>query len=295
MTTAEMTPSLLRRTLLATALSAIGLAATGSAAAARSIAPALVDLRVVDRETGREARIWRHGGRLFVAGRPGARYSLRIRNNIAERLLVVVSVDGVNVITGETAGYDQKGYILRPYVSADISGWRKSDREVAAFTFAPQSRSYASRTGRPHDVGVIGVAAFTERRPAPLAVERSRRYEDRADLVEEEMAVTAQAPAVAPPPASVRSAPMPQSAPQSARRSERLGTGHGAREWSPISTVAFERASSQPQYVSRIEYDSYDNLVARGVIPRSHPRPDRPRPFPSTPDEGYVPDPPYGR
>jgi hypothetical protein len=57
-----------------------------------------------------------------------------------------------------------------------------------------------------------------------------------------------------------------------------------------VGTVAFERATSYPQFTSQIEYDSYDNLVARGVIPRGQPAPSRPRPFPTEP--GYVPDPP---
>ena len=126
-----------------------------------------VDLSVVDRDTGQALRLWRHDGRLFVAGRPGARYSLRVANHTDDRVLVVLSVDGVNILTGETASYDQRGYVFRPYESYDLSGWRKSDTEIAAFTFAPLPQSYAARTGRPGDVGVIGMAVFKERIPDP--------------------------------------------------------------------------------------------------------------------------------
>ena len=67
------------------------------------------------------------------------------------------------------------------------------------------------------------------------------------------------------------------------------GTAHGAREYSVSTVVPFERATSYPQQVQRIEYDTYANLVAGGVI-RPAWRPDRqPRPFPGA---GYVPDPP---
>src|SRR4051812_33301917 len=98
MTTTKHTgPSLRRRTILAAAVSAIGLI---GAARAEAIAPALVDLQVVDRETGETARVWRRAGRLYVVGRPGARYSLRVTNNSPGRVLVVMSVDGVNVLTG---------------------------------------------------------------------------------------------------------------------------------------------------------------------------------------------------
>ena len=37
---------------------------------------------------------------------------------------------------------------------------RLSDSEVAAFVFASLPQSYAARTGRPGDVGVIGLAAW---------------------------------------------------------------------------------------------------------------------------------------
>jgi hypothetical protein len=281
--------ALLRRTVLAGALSAIGLAAAVEAQAQ----PPLVDLQVINRETGQAARVWRHAGRVYVAGQPGARYSLRVTNNTSGRVLVVMSVDGINIITGETAGFGQRGYVFAPYESYEVSGWRKSNTEVAAFAFAPLPRSYAARTGRPADVGVIGIAAFTERRVAPRtsapAVAPQSREESASDVVED---VVVTGSRLAPPALAAQAAPSPESA----RRSEKLGTEHGAREWSVANTVAFERATSYPQLVSRIEYDSVENLMAIGVIPRSSPPPPRPRPFPSSPDRhGYVPDPPYGR
>ena len=287
MTTTEAKTSLRRRTVLAAAAAAMGLAVVGSSEAA---GPELVDLQVIDRETGEPARVWRHGGRLFVAGRPGALYSLRVTNNTPGRVLAVMSVDGVNILTGQTAGYNQRGYVFGPYETYDVSGWRKSDSQVAAFTFAPLSRSYAARTGRPNDVGVIGVAVFEERvyHPPVAAVSPAlpRSYES-ADQVE---GLVVQGSPAAPPPPTVSTAPSAQ-----ARRSERLGTAHGQREWSQVTTVPFERATSYPRFIRQIEYDSHDNLVARGVIPRYRPRPTPPHPRPFPQDNGYVPDPPYGR
>lgn len=291
MSTTHSTLSTLgRRTFLAGAVAAAGLCASSHAQADGSD---LVSLQVIDRETGRSAPVWRHAGRLYVAGRPGARYGVRITNNSGGRVLVVMSVDGVNVLTGQTAGYDQKGYILRPYVSADVNGWRKSDTQVAAFTFAPLSNSYAARTGRPGDVGVIGIAVFTERSRESIAIGPAMpEYRGRAaNAYPEEAQARVQS---APPPVVAPAAPSARrAAPESAQTSERLGTGHGAREWSTARTVAFERASAYPQFTSQVEYDSYENLVARGVIPRYRPAPpSRPRPFPTEP--GYVPDPPRG-
>jgi len=302
-----------RRTVLATAIAMIGLTAAASAFADP------VDLTVVDRETGQPLRVWRHHGRLFVAGEPGARYSLRVTNHTDGRVLVVMSVDGVNILTGETAGYDQRGYVFRPHESYDVSGWRKSNTEVAAFTFAPFSDSYAARTGRPSDVGVIGMAVFKEQVaiPAPMAMAPAIQpdWRDQADRGSSAPApadaarraipapsAALAAPPAPPPPPPLNIPPAPRAAPASRamtssllaeRQDEKLGTAHGAREWSVVNLTAFERATSYPQFTRQIEYDTYDHLVASGVIAPTRYGENRPRPFPSDPDgAGFVPDPP---
>ena len=144
MATWYRTKIVLRATLLAAAVAGAG---CGAPTAYASAYP--VDLQVVDRDTGQVLRVWRHGERQFVAGQPGDRYGLRVSNNTDGRLLVVLSVDGLNILTGETASYDQRGYVFRPHETYDLTGWRKSDTQVAAFTFAPLPQSYAARTGRP--------------------------------------------------------------------------------------------------------------------------------------------------
>ena len=123
----------------------------------------LADVRIINRDNGEILPFYRHQGELWIAGEPGARYAVELYNRSRRRLLNVVSVDGVNVISGESAAFDQAGYVLTPGQRYDVSGWRKSRREIAAFEFTRLSRSYAARTGRPDDVGVIGVAVFRER------------------------------------------------------------------------------------------------------------------------------------
>ncbi|EFK95560.1 conserved hypothetical protein, partial [sediment metagenome] len=44
-----------------------------------------------------------------------------------------------------------------------VQGWRKDLNRTAAFYFSDPQASYAARTGRPDDLGVIGVALFRER------------------------------------------------------------------------------------------------------------------------------------
>lgn len=299
--------SLRRRTVLATAIAMVGLAGAAGAYAD----PDPVDLKVVDRDTGQALRVWRHQGRLFIAGEPGARYSLRVTNHTEGRVLVVLSVDGVNILTGETASYDQNGYVFDPHESYDLNGWRKSTTEVAAFAFAPLPQSYAALTGRPVDVGVIGIAVFKERVAVPLpeaeAPPNRPQWRDDAGRIP---SGAADAPimrrAMPAPPLAIAPIAAPIAAPSSAaaaqnqfsgglerRREERLGTAHGAREWSVVNMTTFVRATSYPQSIRQIEYDTYANLVACGVIPPSRNGEHRPRPFPLNPDgAGFVPDPP---
>lgn len=242
--------------------------------AAASAAQAQVQLEVVDRHTGSVLRQYQQGDERWIAGLPGHRYAITLRNRSAQRVLAVVSVDGVNVITGDTARPDQSGYVLEPWASTEIKGWRKSMRDVAAFEFVALPYSYAARTGRPDDVGVIGVAVFRERARPAIALEDYR----------------SRAPAAEPgyPGAYDKSAPSTQ-ADGYANRQE-LGTGHGRRENDRARYVEFERASSRPSQVLRVFYDEPQRLVAMGLIPDPHPyraNPQRPRPFP-----GFVADPP---
>ncbi len=306
--------SLRRRTVLATAIAAICLGGAGCAHADP------VDLTVVDRATGQPLRVWRHDGRLFVAGRPGGRYSLRVSNHTDGRVLVVMSVDGINILSGETANYDQRGYVFGPHESYDVSGWRKSDTEVAAFNFARLAQSYAARTGRPADVGVIGMVVFNERVAAPVEMapepDPDSAYDSERESSRADDAVAGRSsmapPVVVPSPQSVPAIPpppppaalmapsaraegpaQPSATVMAQRQDEKLGTAHGAREWSAITIVPFERATAYPQFVRQIEYDTYDNLVAIGVIPPSWSPGHRPQPFPLNSDgAGYVPDPP---
>lgn len=228
----------------------------------------LADVQIYDRSDGRFLPLHRHRGRIYVAGEPGHQYEIRVRNQRDERLLAVTSVDGVNVISGQTAATDQGGYVLPPWDEVQIDGWRKSMDRVATFYFTSLPDSYAARTGRPDEVGVIGVALFKEQRrwSAPWR----GRDDYAADRAEEATGAAA---------------------PQAKSRAEsdsRLGTGHGHSEWSGAEYTEFERASERPAEVIAIYYDSRRNLVAQGVIPRRHARrPLRPNPFPA----GFVPDP----
>jgi len=238
----------------------------------------LVDVQVIDRASGETLPMYWHNGRWWVPGKPGARYAVALTNRTGARTLAVVSVDGVNVVSGESAAPDQTGYVLSRGQFAQITGWRKDMTRVAAFEFTALEQSYAARTGRPDNIGVIGVAVFRERsRPStpPPAVLRQESSRDAG---------------AAPAPASEANAGAGEArsrADDSQSKEQRLGTGHGRNERSPTSYTDFERAQATPDELIAIHYDSRDNLLAMGVIPR--PR-SLPNPFPAT--AGFVPDPP---
>ena len=278
-------------------LTLLALAATSACTALPVHATgSLVDLQVVDRGRGDVLSTWRHRGTSWVAGRPGDRYALRLSNRSGGRVLVVLSVDGVNVVSGETAATGQTGYVLGPWASAEITGWRKSYSEAAAFYFTALPDSYAARTDRPDHVGVIGAAIFRERVVQPA----QRPYEalppvasgrvDGPALQEPERRARGAGTGTAADASAERSAAAPASPPvardrESLAKAEKLGTGHGEREYSPTTRTTFERASSQPAEIVQVRYDSYANLVSAGVIGRPRP-PAVPEPFP-----GFAPDP----
>jgi hypothetical protein len=99
----------------------------------------------------------------YAVGEVGQRYLIAVQNDGPERVEAVASVDGLDVIDGQTASYKHRGYIVEPYSSMVIEGWRTSMSSVAAFRFSPIEDSYAERKGEGRNVGVIGVAFFSEK------------------------------------------------------------------------------------------------------------------------------------
>jgi hypothetical protein len=277
-----MSKPISRRTLLAAATAAVLATAITPQAVSRADSLARVD--IYDRSAGMELPVYRHKGRRYVAGQPGNEYAIRIRNHTSGRLLAVVSVDGVNAVTGESASPDQSGYVLEPGGYVNIQGWRKDLNRTAAFYFSDPSDSYAARTGRPRDIGVIGVALFRERdfeRPA-LLLGRERR----SAVPSPQASTEADAAGGSKARSEARSSEY-----SAAARLPALGTGHGRGEYSPVEQVAFERAKTQPDELIAIRYERRETLVALGVLPEPRIRrwPRQPDPFPGA--LGFVPDP----
>ncbi len=288
-----------------------------SPAPAPYVKSALVQVDVYDRFDRSALPVHTKDGRHYIVGAPGHEYAVRIRNCTGGRVLVVTSVDGVNVISGDTAAPAQSGYVLEPWASVEIAGWRKSMERTAAFYFTDLGDSYAARTGRPRNVGVIGVAVFPEKAP-PRVAWREDYFGRKQSAAESDAQPGAGArdnraadtPAAAAPaaPAPLASSVQEQAEPKRERAAVdemvaqsrkddvvkslgKLGTGHGRNEASRVSVVQFERASSSPAEVVTVQYDRRENLIALGVLPEPRPYLARrtPDPFPAA--IRFAPDP----
>src|SRR5258708_39763663 len=95
----------------------------------------LADVSIVDRDSGVVLDTHYYHGEYWVAGRPGGRYAIEIHNHLGERLFAVTSVDGVNVVSGETAARAQGCHLFSPGDRHPITACRKSSSEVAALNF----------------------------------------------------------------------------------------------------------------------------------------------------------------
>jgi hypothetical protein len=209
---------------------------TATAARPWQRAAPLVSVSLVDHE-GMALPSAMHHGQTFVAGEHGQRYAIALTNNTAQRVEVVVTVDGRDVVSGKRGDVrTQRGYVLMPFQSIEIEGFRQSLSRVAAFRFADVAESYAARRGNGRDAGVIGVAVFQEKR-RPMVMKK-------------------RAP--------------PTAAPSASRDAERsrqdLGTEYGESRASVVRQVAFERMTpTRPDFRTALFYDSAHALADRGI------------------------------
>ena len=238
------------------ALNAALFALATTLSAPASAIGSLADVAVIDRNTGQTLPIHTYQGRYYVAGRPGARYAVRVYNRSNARVMAVMAVDGVNVVSGDAASWDQNGYVLSSWQRHDVAGWRKSQSEIAAFEFTALPNSYAARTGRPENVGVIGVALFREQPPAspPPAMTPPPRPRPYGGIGSREDASGSGARAEndaggtgTPPSTASSSTPSPAREPvKNARKSAADGPSSGADNISGLGSIGEGRALSRP-------------------------------------------------
>jgi len=126
-----------------------------------SVLNGALSVRLLD-ASGRPLRGLEGAGRTYAIGEAGQRYIIEIRNHTRNRVEAVATVDGLDVIDGRAGSFSKRGYIVAPFATVDIDGFRRSEDTVAAFRFGSVRGSYAARKGNDRNVGVVGIAFFEE-------------------------------------------------------------------------------------------------------------------------------------
>jgi len=121
---------------------------------------------------GNRCKTYGHQGKLFVEAKNGSEYVVEIKNNHYKRILSVISIDGLNALTGKTASENDTGYVINAYSSEKIKGFRFSDNEWALFKFGYKlnGKPYAQskEDGSEKNCGVIGLRIFYEKEPVVI-------------------------------------------------------------------------------------------------------------------------------
>ena len=213
-------------------------------------------------------------GRYYVEARKGCRYSVALANRTGERVGVVLTVDGLDAISGEREAGRGRMYVLAPWQSTTVQGWRTSLQEVRQFTFVDERASYAARSAKANEkMGWIEIAAYRERRAFVRSAPR-RELPARPAPVESEgdAAGRSAAPANEAARDSAEGAAPKRHGDAQARAYP--GTGWGDRAHDPVVLVSFD-PESEPSECVTLRYEYRSALVALGVLPRRVPPRDR--------------------
>jgi len=268
--------------LAAAALGVTALASSCASARPRPGAPLRAavgpwEMQVLVEGAPVETYAWNGG--TYVLGHQGERYTVRILNHSGRRIEAVASIDGRDVVDGQRADFQKRGYLVPAWGSVDIEGWRLSGHEAAAFRFSSVASSYAAQMGEARDVGVVGVAIFPERMPerarqalvAPRA-EPTPSW-DLAPLGANESSADRSAPSESRAGAGAARSAAP-AAPRAAAKAEAearsdarpgLGTEFGERVSSEIREVTFTRAAGIPAALLGARYNDREGLLALGI------------------------------
>lgn len=234
-------------------------------------------------------------GSVYIEGRKKAKFSIRIRNNSSSRKLFVPTVDGLSVMNGEHGGFDSSGYIVNAHSSITIDGWRTSDKDVAQFYFTNPGDSYAEKTDKGGNLGVIGCAVFCEKIqpitftyasgngtgifPAnplydPFNNEKYPRWYAGSSTT------TANCLNASATSANFYSERSERTIELSSLKAQDIGTGFGESKKSEVISVSFDRESN-PDQVFTVYYNTREQLEKQGIDFNSRPQYITPSAFPA--------------
>jgi hypothetical protein len=110
---------------------------------------------------GKSVREYQKDNLVFIEGREGTHYEIRVKNNGWKRVKAIIYVDGNSVLSDNN---DESGYIVNGYDSLVVKGFRTSDETEAEFIFSTKGESRAQTVkGYAKDCGAIGVKIVEEK------------------------------------------------------------------------------------------------------------------------------------
>ena len=219
-------------------------------------------------------------GRYYVEARKGCQYLVRLNNRSGERLGVVLTVDGLNVISGTRDHGPGRMYVLDPWRHATVQGWRTSLDEVRRFTFVDEEASYSARAGKANSkMGWIEVSVYREKRRwvgHPLRENSAERYDDGKAEAPGEAAGRAEGPNILPPPPAAAADAVEAESQAGGKRRARSypGTGWGSRARDRVVLVDFQPGRTPAERMT-LRYEYRKALVALGLLPTPHTHHDR--------------------
>ena len=206
-------------------------------------------------------------GRTYVEAQPNVEYELRIRNPLAQRVAVALSVDGLNTIDARhTTAWNASKWVIEPYQTITIGGWQMSSARARRFYFTTERDSYGAKLGQTANLGVISAVFFLEKLPAVTVVPPRPIYRD--DQSKESRGEEPTAP-------SVKSEAMRDKAGvvSPAPNDEFAATGIGRSVDNDVRWINME-LESRPATEVNIRYEYYSALLKLGVVPRRVIEPD---------------------
>ena len=206
-------------------------------------------------KNGKKLREYDHtDGNVYIEGRKGSEYLIEVKNNSPLIYKAVMSVDGLNVLSGDKDW--SKGYVLYNYNKIEIPGWTKNNSSVASFEFGDAKYSYSNRTNNgTANVGVIGVMLFKEIIPQQIF----RGYDPSATRGVYGSSATLSA-------SIANSTAMSKSAEPSS-----LGTGWG-QEQSFNTTKINKEFETAPTATLIMYYDDIKGLEKKGIVLKTGPQ-----------------------
>lgn len=208
----------------------------------------------------------------------GENYSITVRNVTNRRIGVVVAVDGRNIVSGKKSYLksNERMYVIPPYDSVSLNGWRTSNQIERKFFFTEQEKSYAAAFDDTSAMGVIAISAFDENVPIIRRHEQEQFHSDKKK--------TMKAPS-----AAMESNAVADQAFSGAARSA-PGTGYGDEHHSSVVEVEFKPLKESRETVL-VKYEWRETLCKKNIISCKHGHREKPNRLWND-NDGYAPPPP---